>query len=391
MQRVFPVDKDMVARTATWMTSRRDGKGGWKINPASLHGWQNDGILEAYIAWALAEAGYGSNFATEINLAAEKAAQSGDPYQLALMANALSATNDARAARFIDQLLKKQQSNGSWKGTTHSVLHAYGPCFDLETTALGALALMKSQSNATALAAAMQFIAGAKTEYGYGSTQSTIMALKALTEYAKHSTPQGADGMMVVQVDGRRVSELMVSARSLKRIEIKHLEQYFTNDHPRIEVFFEKGKVVLPFDIEVKYASLQPRNTPQCVLSLKTNLLQNTVQKGETVRLSAVLSNDGKQPAASPMLIVGIPAGLSLQPWQLKKLKDEHRCDFYELWDGKAVFHFEQLPAHTSRTIDLDLRADIAGTYQAPASEAFLYYQNEQRVWSKPERISVRK
>ena len=68
---------------------------------------------------------------------------------------------------------------------------------------------------------------------------------------------------------------------------------------------------------------------------------------------------------------------------------DEKRCDFYELWDGKAVFHFEQLPANATRQIDLDLRADVAGVFEAPASQAFLYYQNDQRVWSKPERVRI--
>jgi len=63
---------------------------------------------------------------------------------------------------------------------------------------------------------------------------------------------------------------------------------------------------------------------------------------------------------------------------------------FYELWDGFAVFHFEGLPPGQTRRLDLDLRADIPGAYEAPAAQAFLYYDNDQRVWSKPERVVVR-
>ena len=94
---------------------------------------------------------------------------------------------------------------------------------------------------------------------------------------------------------------------------------------------------------------------------------------------------------ASPMVVLGIPAGLTLQPWQLKKLVDEKKCDFYELWDGFAVFHFEQIAPGETRSLDLDLRADIAGAFEAPASQAFLYYSNDQRVWSKPERLEIGK
>jgi len=89
------------------------------------------------------------------------------------------------------------------------------------------------------------------------------------------------------------------------------------------------------------------------------------------------------------MIVLGIPAGLTLQPWQLKKIVDEKQCDFYELWDGFAVFHFERLAPGEQRQITLDLRADIAGSFEAPASQAFLYYENEQRVWSKPGAIVV--
>ena len=88
-------------------------------------------------------------------------------------------------------------------------------------------------------------------------------------------------------------------------------------------------------------------------------------------------------------MVLGIPAGLSLQPWQLKQLMDQNRCDYYEIMDGMAVFYFRGLEAGESRTIALDLRADIPGSFDAPASQAFLYYSNEQRVWQKPERVAV--
>ena len=89
------------------------------------------------------------------------------------------------------------------------------------------------------------------------------------------------------------------------------------------------------------------------------------------------------------MVVLGIPAGLTLQPWQLKQLGEQKKWDFYELWDGFAVFHFESIAPGETRRIDLDLRADIPGVFEAPASQAFLYYDNEQRVWSKPETITI--
>ena len=388
MAKVFEVDKRMMERTLNWMLSRRDGKGSWKRNQ-DQHGWQTDGIIDAYIAWAVAEAGYGKQFLTEIDHAREKAINSNDPYQLALMANALLAMNDPRGKIMLSMISDRQQEDGSWIGTSHSVMYAHGNCFRIETTALVALAIMKSGEKTVGLQKAMDYLAKSKTEYGYGSTQSTVTALKALVEFVKFGNRNAADGQLVVMVDGRRVVEQPYSNSDPKRIEIKNLEQYFTSDNPRMEVFFENADAALPFDLEIKYASRQPRNTANCPISFQTTLEQNTARVGETVRLSAALKNETREAQASPMIVLGIPAGLTLQPWQLKKLVDEKQCDFYELWDGFAVFHFESLAPGETRKLALDLRADVAGTFEAPASQAFLYYSNDQRVWSKPERLTI--
>jgi hypothetical protein len=89
------------------------------------------------------------------------------------------------------------------------------------------------------------------------------------------------------------------------------------------------------------------------------------------------------------MVWLGIPAGLSIQPWQLKQLTEQKKFDYYEIWGNYVVFHFEQFDAHETRQINLDLKADLVGEYEAPASLAYLYYTNEQRVWDAPTRVRV--
>jgi hypothetical protein len=215
------------------------------------------------------------------------------------------------------------------------------------------------------------------------------LALKALVAYAKDQQNHVENGVLVLQIDGKRVLEQAFSSEDPKNIEITGLQQYFSNDHPFVEVFFEKMTQAPAFDLEIQYAARQPRNSPNCLLQFATSLDQKVASVGQTIRLRASIKNNSSAVMASPMMVIGIPAGLSLQPWQLKKLVDEKQCDFYELWDGFAVFHFERLAANVSKELALDLRVDIAGTYEAPASQAFLYYDNDQRVWSKPDRVQL--
>lgn len=216
------------------------------------------------------------------------------------------------------------------------------------------------------------------------------MALKAIIGYVKLDKSNQVDGSFSVLVDGKKTGDYKFSNKSTEKLQIKGLERYFTNNNPQIEVVFADKNVFIPIDVDVRYASRRPQNAPTCPLALSTSLNQKTASVGGTVRMTAKLTNPSSQAQASPMVVLGIPSGLSLQPWQLKKLVEEKQCDFYELWDGFAVFHFENLAGGATRELNLDLRADIPGTYEAPASQAFLYYSNDQRVWSKPEKLEIR-
>jgi hypothetical protein len=91
------------------------------------------------------------------------------------------------------------------------------------------------------------------------------------------------------------------------------------------------------------------------------------------------------------MAIVGIPAGLSAQPWQLKELTEKHKIDFYEIRDNNIFFYYRQMLPEEIREINLDLKADIAGEYEAQASSGYLYYTNEYKAWSAPERITIKR
>lgn len=388
MEQVFEVDKKLISRTLDWLESRRDGKGGWQLRGDHLHSWNSE-IVGSYLAWAISEAGFSQKFQQEIDAAATVALASDDAYQLALLANVFLKTSDSRGQQFLKKLLEKRAADGSFTGKSRSIVGSTGDCLKIETTALAVLAMLQARVEGEPLQKALQVLVASKNEYGYGSTQSTVLAMKALVNFAKKQNAGEPDGTLVVRVNGQQATELAFSKMDAKPLEINDLGKFFIQKNNQVEVFFKKGKTAIPFDIELKYASRQPKTSVACPLELTANLAVGEAKIGETVRLSAVVKNAGSEVAASPMVIVGIPAGLTLQAWQLKKIVEEKHCDFYELWDGFAVFHFEGLAAGESRVLNLDLRADIGGSFEAPASQAFLYYDNSKRVWAKPAGVRI--
>lgn len=388
MKRVYPVDQALIDRTAKWLLSRKDGKGSWTKNPHALHSWANAEVTDAYIVWAMTEAGYASDIQKELDQSYTNAVKSEDPYQLALLANALFKAKDSRAEMLLKELAKLQQKDGSFVGLSSSVTNSTGQSLMVETSSLTVLAMLQSRGYDKAIQQALKAIQGGKNSYGYGSTQGTVLALKAFLEYAKSSKTTAESGELLVFVDNKKVATIAYEADQ-KEISLPDLGPFLKKGKQKITLEYAQTKSPMPWDVEVSYATPLPLSDPACPFSLSTTLPQNKVKMGENIRLSTTLVNTTNKGQAMTMAMIGIPAGLSVQAWQLKKLQEEKAFDYYELFDGYVVLHYEQMTPNQSKTVNLDLKADIPGTYEAPASSAFLYYTNEHKVWAQPERLVI--
>lgn len=388
MKAVYPVDAKLIERTATWLLSRKDGKGSWTKNPNALHSWAVAEVTDAYIVWALTEAGYSSEIKKELDKSYNDAVKSEDPYMMSLVAIALYNAKDSRANSLATELVKLQQKDGKFVGLTSSVTNSTGESLMIETTSLAALVMMQAKNYPKQLASAMRCIQNGKSYYGYGSTQGTVLALKAMLEFAKSSKRAAESGELAVYIDNKKVTSVVYKADE-KEILIPNFAKFLKAGKQHITVKYEQTKTAMPFDLELTYTTRLPQNSAACKLALKTELPKSKVNMGETVRLTTTLTNITKDGQPMTMAMVGIPAGLSLQPWQLKELQDKKIVDYYELFDGYVVFHYEQLLANETKVVHLDLKADIPGQYEAPASSAFLYYTNEHRVWAMPERMTI--
>ena len=109
----------------------------------------------------------------------------------------------------------------------------------------------------------------------------------------------------------------------------------------------------------------------------------------ETVRYSVLLTNTSDTGVPMSMAVVGIPAGLSLQPWQLKELKEKGVFDFYEIMNDKLVLYYRELAPHQMQAINLDLKADLPGSFLSTASCAYLYYTSEFKYWTEGTKVHV--
>ncbi|MBX9850157.1 MAG: carboxypeptidase regulatory-like domain-containing protein [Cytophagaceae bacterium] len=396
MKKVYDgVDEGMMKRTADWLLSRRDGKGGFEKNPRALDnfGRASQEITNAYITYSLAEAGF-KNIAREADLAYETAMTSKDPYQLALAANTMFSLNDiTRGEKALSALEKLQDDNGSWNGKTHSITWSQGTSLMIEATSLSVMAMLKSKNpNGRSMNKAVGYILSARSGYGsFGSTQGTILALKAITQHARFSKRTAEDGMIELYIDGHKVISREYKAGETKAIEMKQLEKFLSEGKHKIKVKYPGVKEALPYSFAINYNTFLPANAQECKVTLKTKILNSTVKAGETVRMNVILSNTSKEGLPMTMAVIGIPAGMTAQPWQLKEIQEKKMVDFYEIRGNYVFFYYRQMAPNEIREINLDLKAEMPGEFEANASSAYLYYTNEFKHWSKPDKVKITK
>jgi len=380
MQEFLKVDKSMLQRTKDFLMHRRDGQGGFKVSSGGYDRFAAvpDKIANIYIVYALTQAGYGNEIKPEYAAALKKAMESNDGYQLAMMALAagnMKQEEDYR--RLMDQLNTNYQNNTLSAET--SVVNSRDASLRVETMSLYALALMRNnQPDMGTAAELISKILANRSYYGYGSTQGTVLALQAVTEYTKLAGEHAGSTDILFTVNGRNVSPDDSIAAFLH-----------TGQNALSVEYPEKGKGI-PYNLEVSYHTFTPPNSEKADLILNTSIGNRQPNMGETVRMRIAVTN--RKDTLQPMAIakIGIPAGLSLQPWQLKELTEQKQVAYYEIFDNYLVLYWMGFAAKETKTVQLDLKAEIPGKYKARASNVCLYYTPEWKHWNEGVEVEVR-
>jgi hypothetical protein len=149
------------------------------------------------------------------------------------------------------------------------------------------------------------------------------------------------------------------------------------------------GPSALPYSIAIDYRSANPATSPHAKIGVTTELLKSHTRMGEGVTLRAHVANTTDAGVPMTLARIGLPGGTVFQTWQLKELRDKGLIDFYETRPREVILYWRALPPGARKDIDLNLLSAVSGTYEAPASSAYLYYTAEDKTWTKPVAITI--
>ena len=396
MAKVFDVDKQMVERTADWLMSRRDGKGGFTRSSTALDsfGRASEPTTTAYIMWALAEAKRTGKLDTELGVQKRLGGATSDPYLLALASNTnlLAAPKASETAAMVKRLAGMQNADGSFSGAKESITMSGGESLAIETTALATLAMIKSGEYTTQIRKAAEWLNTKRSGYGqWGNTQATVLGLKALTAYSESARKMEASGKATLIVNGKPVKTIEFEKGRKDALVWDDFSRALSTGKNLIEVQLESegGDIALPYSIGVEYRSARPQSSANAKVSVATNLVKTQSKMGEGVKLRAHVENKTAQGIPMTLARIGIPGGMVFQTWQLKELREKGVIDFYETRPREVILYWRAMEPRAKKDVDIELLSSVPGTYEAPASSAYLYYTAEDKAWTAPVSLTI--
>ncbi len=430
MARVFPVDSAMIERTRKYLLDQRDGEGGFKRNARAVDqfGRAPQQLTNAYIVWALTETGVRDELAKELDALARQAEGAGDPYFLALVAlGQLNAGRTDEATKLLGRLRDIQKGTGEVAGARTSITSSAGRDLLIETTSLAALGWLRRDAALARANAPKEFHASAEKAGkwvvqqrgpggGFGATQATVLALKALIAFAAdnaQATPFGEVHLDVhVNNDGKMELSKSAAAKIAPGMADPVLVRFKDRpgegpEPPRtvlgpgknlLQVRLSSAKGEVPYTLSWSYRTLKPVGSGEAPLRLTTALSQAKAKEGESVKLTATLENRWGEDTGMAVAVIGLPAGLALpedfaQLKELARLRDGGKepgvISAWELRGRELVLYWRELKAEQKVELNLDLVCRLPGTYSGPASRAYLYYNADTKHWVDPLRIVI--
>jgi hypothetical protein len=381
----------MLERTRTWLLDRRDGDGGFAIQERSLDsfGGASKQVTEAYILWALTEAGDRADLSPELKALAAGIRESDDPYLIALAANVFAIREMPEAAGLVARLAALQQPDGSLPGATTSITSSRGKNLEVETAALAAMAFDRSKQHLANAESAIRFILEQRDGGRFGATQATILSLRAIMSHATAAGTTSVDHDVEIVVNGEVVATRHVPAGTPGVLDFGDEVRDRLRVGKNTVELRASGDEALPWAVALGYHTLVPANDDASPIRIETSLSTDRADEGASVGMTAVVTNTEARPQGMVTARVGFPAGLEPRVARLDELKQAGAIDYYELRPREVTLYWRGLAADESKTVEIDLTAAVPGRYEGPATSAYLYYGDDQKQWAAPLTIEI--
>ena len=325
LDRVYPVDQDLIDRTSRWLLSKRNADGSWAPGYGKQIGnnSSNEARLTttAYIAWAA----FNDSVSRQDRTTTRKWLLGHDPhkvksnYTLALVCNALQQIASSKEAKpWIDELIKRvsyapEQKHAWWdNGNARTAFYGSGKAGNIETTAAATLALLNYRESVNVCDHALQWLVAQRDSSGtWHSTQATVLTLKALLAGTDVQPESKVDRQLAILRDGDVVQRLELKAGR------PTVQQFVINNIDAAQSFelaLELGESSgLGYQVTTRHHRLADPEGEKSPIEIELDYNAEKLAVNDRLSVSATITSHLENHASMVMVTLPVPPGFNAQ------------------------------------------------------------------------------
>jgi hypothetical protein len=409
MSKVYDVDARLIQRTQEWLAEQQQPDGSWRpdtsfINEGATNRYNSDTLrITAYLGWSLENTGYRGPAVEKAKQFVEShlASSKPDSYTLAVIANfaadAPSGVNDRDFTRRAMQLLvdaRIEKDDQAWWSADETAVYSTGTSASVETTGLALQALLKWGQASAVSRKALSYIAAKKEASGaWGTTQATIMALRALL-LASEKSSADVRGTVRVLLNGETAETLTLTPENndlLHQFVFKNVDARSVNS---VQVQFD-GAGGLAYQVVGRYFTPWEQKPVAEPLSIDVAYDRTQLAQSDIATATATVRNNLGKTANMVMVDLGIPPGFDLlsedlQDFQEKTLSAKSgRLEKFSLTATQAILYFNAFAPGERVTLRFRLRAKYPIRARTFQSRVYEYYDPEVSATARPVQLSI--
>lgn len=406
MSKVSDVDPKLIERTRDWLAGQQQPDGSWKpdssfINEGATNRYNSDVLrITAYIAWALVNTGYQGPAVEKAKHFIESSTNSKrDTYTLAIIANfAADYAKDRDFTRQSMQALldaRTEKDDQVFWTVEETGVYSTGSSAAIETTGLATQALLKWGQASETVRKALNFISAKKDALGtWGTTQATIMALRALLLASQLSTSD-VRGTVQVLLDGRSVQTLKLTPENNDLLHQFVFKGIDAQKPTTVQLKFE-GTGGLAYQIVGRYFTPWEEKPAVEPLSIDVAYDRTKLAQNDIATATVTVRNNLSKTANMIMVDLGIPPGFDLLSEDLQSFQEKNtngkagRLEKFSLTSTQAILYFNALSPKQTVTLNLRLRAKYPIRARTFQSRVYEYYDPDINATARPVQLEVR-
>lgn len=386
LSKVYPVDENLLERMRDYIFSQQRADGSFDTDDHHYGGPKTtDSLaLNAYIGWALSEADpQDSRLDRTVTYLKGKMNSTNDGYTLALIANILVNTKDKEAKTLLDRLVAMTVSDldkAYLSSSSTDYYGAYGRMQDLQATALLSVALTREQVQQNVNTRLMNHIIASRDSYGtFGSTQATILSLKALVAATEAATMK--EGIITLKVNDRE-EKIEIGADTLSF----YLSDFTGAGKENTVRITTEGRFNYEIIKEyyVPYDTLKTKNDFEIIRKMDNRFLVND-EVLEEIRIV----NRQDSLVQNMMVLLQIPQGFTVNDSYLEEMKLEGIISEYSIGYDQIEVYIRQVQPQEGKTLKLGYWAGYPVKVMTNGITVYDYYNPEVEAILPPTEIIV--